>query len=252
MKAEKNILPDLSTNRYTVSIAQTEEEIEEALKLRYDVFYEELHREFSSAEKIDQDEYDDQCHHLIVKENSTKKVIGTYRLQTYEQAVAGKGFYSETLFNLQDLPSEVLTESFEVGRACINEEHRSGRVLFLLWKGFAAYLQAFDKRYLLGSLGIPAKSPDEGIAIYKKLKDNGDLHDSLLVSAKKPYRHNPDTTKISKKKQFDGPGLLQNYLSIGCKIISKPAYHEELELFYVMIFLDVKDLNPRTKKMFFG
>jgi putative hemolysin len=252
LKAEKKILPDISNHKYTVQIAQTDVEVEEALKLRYEVFYEELEREFEAADHIDRDQYDNQCHHLIVKENKSGDVVGTYRLQTYEQAVNGNGFYSESLFHLEDLPNEVLAQSFEVGRACIEEKHRSGRVLFLLWKGFAGYLQSFQKRYLLGSLGIPAASPDEGKAIYKKYLDDGVIHEDFQVTAKEPYRQHLSDIKIHKKKHFEGPGLLQNYLGVGCDIISKPAYHKELELLYVMIFLDIEHISDRTRKMFFG
>ncbi|MDR9418272.1 GNAT family N-acetyltransferase [Gracilimonas sp.] len=252
MKAEKQILPDISNHRYRVSIARTDKEIEQALKLRYEVFYKELEREFDSSKTIDEDKYDAQCHHLIVKEIKKDRVIGTYRLQTYEQAVSGEGFYSDSLFNLQELPQEVLSKSFEVGRACIKEEHRSGRVLFLLWKGFAGYLKALDKRYLLGSLGIPASNDKDALAIYKELKDRGVIHSEYQVSGKEPYKKNVDDYEIAKKENFDAPGLLQNYLSVGCSLISKPAYHNELELLYVMIFMDTEKISDRTRKMFFG
>ncbi|SMO70876.1 GNAT family N-acetyltransferase [Gracilimonas mengyeensis] len=252
MKAEKKILPDISNHRYSVSIAQTDEEIEDALTLRYDIFYKELNREFNSNQSIDRDEYDDQCHHLIVKENQTERVIGTYRLQTYEQAAVGNGFYSESLFNLTDLPQHVLEQSFEVGRACIEEEHRSGRVLFLLWKGFAGYLKAFNKRYLLGSLGIPAETAEEGLAIYQNFRENGDLDETYRVSAKEVYRQKEGDKQLASKEHFEAPQLLQNYLDIGCTIISKPAYHPKLKLMYVMIFLDVEEISDRTRRMFFG
>jgi len=252
LKAKEKILPDISNHRYTVSIASTDSEIEQALKLRYEVFYKELEREFDSSKTIDEDKYDDQCHHLIVKENETGNVVGTYRLQTYDLAIAGKGFYSESLFKLNELPEEVLTKSFEVGRACIEEEHRSGRVLFLLWKGFAGYLQALDKRYLLGSLGIPAKSAAEGIAIYKELKHRGAINPDYQVSGAEPYGLKEEDFDVVRKEDFDTPGLLANYLGVGCNIISKPAYREDLELFYVMVFLDIEHISDRTRKMFFG
>lgn len=252
MKATENILGDISNHRYAVSIAQTDDEIKAALELRFQVFYKELKREFSSSESIDQDKYDDQCHHLIVKEKASGKVVGTYRLQTYEQAAAGLGFYSETLFKLTDLPEEVLTKSFEVGRACIEEKHRSGRVLFLLWKGFAGYLQHFNKRYLLGSLGIPAESAEEGMAIYNEFLEDNLIRDDYLVSAQNDYHFEPQNETVLNDEKFEVPGLLENYLSVGCDIISKPAYHPELQLFYVMIFLDIENITDRTRRMFFG
>jgi len=57
---------------------------------------------------------------------------------------------------------------------------------------------------------------------------------------------------VVRKEDFETPGLLANYLGVGCNIISKPAYREDLELFYVMVFLDIENISDRTQKMFFG
>src|SRR5690625_7575607 len=98
-----------------------------------------MDRNFKFGKSIDHDEYDAQCHHLIVKENSTGEVIGTYRLQTRERAEKGIGFYTSKRFKLEDLPDEVLDEAVEVGRACIHEDHRNVRGLFMLFIGLACY-----------------------------------------------------------------------------------------------------------------
>ncbi|TVR29208.1 MAG: GNAT family N-acetyltransferase, partial [Balneolaceae bacterium] len=144
MLIKKRVLSDITSKRYTIKIADAETEVEAALRLRYQVFNEELHRDFNFNENLDKDEYDDQSHHLIVIHNETDEIVGTYRLQTYEQAVRNNGFASEQRFQIDQFPKEVLVNAVEVGRACISKEHRSGRVLFLLWKGFAGYLTHFN------------------------------------------------------------------------------------------------------------
>ena len=251
MIAKSNILPDISDHKYSVQIAKTEKEIKEALELRYRVFYKELKREFDTDRTVDKDIFDDQCHHLIVKEISSDKLIGTYRLQTYEQAATGAGFYSDTLFRMNDLPEFILKSGFEVGRACIEESHRNGRVLFLLWKGFAGYLQHFDKRFLFGSLGIPAESIEDGAAVYNRLIDRGYLHSDYLVRPRDSYSCNFDDIETNGTGEAKTTALLQNYIKIGCKICSRPAYHSDLKLLYVMVILDVKTISPKIRRMFF-
>lgn len=251
MIAETNILPNVSDHKYSIQIAKNESEIEEALRLRYRVFYKELKREFDSNRAIDHDKFDDQCHHLIVKESETSKLVGTYRLQTYEQASSGAGFYSNTFFKMSELPEYILKNGFEVGRACIEENHRNGRVLFLLWKGFAGYLKHFNKQYLFGSLGIPAQNLREGAAVYNRLADRGYLHSDYLVRPREPFACNIDEIAKNGTTKVNTTALLQNYIKIGCKICSKPAYHSELKLLYVMVLLNVKTISPKIRRMFF-
>lgn len=250
--AEERVLPDISDHKYSIHIAGTAKEVEEAMKLRYEIFYKELNREFGSDESIDRDKYDDQCHHLIVKVNETSEIVGTYRLQTYELASKGIGFYSGSLFNLTEFDDSILKKGFEVGRACIDKDHRNGRVLYLLWKGFAGYLQHFEKRYLFGSFGIDAENSSEGLQIYQKIKDNDLLHETYRLSPKDKYSINSSGEQAKSDIDFEIPALLQNYVSVGCKICSQPAYHPDLKVLYAMVLLDIEEITPKIRKMFFG
>ena len=74
----------VSDSRYTVKIAEKQEEITELLKLRYRVFKIELGRQQSEPNGVEKDEFDLTSHHLIAVENSTGRVIGGYRLRTAE------------------------------------------------------------------------------------------------------------------------------------------------------------------------
>lgn len=253
MITEQKVLPDISDHKYTIQVAKSEDEIEEALRLRYNVFYKELKREFDSEKVIDRDQYDDQCHHLIVKENKSGRIVGTYRLQTYELASDGAGFYSDRLFVLDSYDETILTEGVEIGRACIEPDHRNGRVLFLLWKGLAGYLKFFQKRYLFGNLGIPVENAEAGLIVYEQFKRNSQLHDKYLIPAREPYRYSDNgSVPKAKEDEIKLTTLLQNYIDVGCKISSQPAYHKELELFYVMILLDIETITPRIRRMFFN
>lgn len=251
MLVKDEVLKNIESKQYTIKFAKTEDEVTAALKLRYQVFKKELDRDFGFDDGIDVDQYDDQAHHLIVVHNESDTVVGTYRMQTYEEASRGNGFVSGERYLLEDFPEEVLKDAVEVGRACIRKEHRSGRVLFLLWKGFAGYLNYFQKRYLFGYTALESKDPDVLLNTYDHLKQNGFVHNQYNVGIRKEFQ-------LSRRKpsadsdEIDVPPLLQNYLDVGSRVCSLPSMDRELELAHFLILLDIENIPERTQKLFFS
>jgi putative hemolysin len=244
------ILRNVENHKYQIKIADKEEEVDSALMLRFHVFGRELHRDFQFKNGRDYDEYDDQCHHLIVVEKATGNVVGTYRLQTCEQARDGEGFYTAKRFHLNQLPNHVLKNSFEVGRACIENDHRNGRVLFLLWKGLAGYLQYFKKRYMFGYSALDTSEKHVALNTYSYLKENDYLHPDYVVDVKEKYKC--EAGPFGRNGEIDMPGLFKNYLQVGTKVCSKPAYDSNLALIHFFILLDIETISERTHRMFFG
>ncbi|RYD03824.1 hypothetical protein N752_17195 [Desulforamulus aquiferis] len=90
-----------------VKIADRVEEIEQAQRLRYQVFVEETGNNLLQNDfRFERDKYDEYCDHLIVKDLNSNKVVGTYRLLPGNRAVQNIGFYSETEFYLGDFPED--------------------------------------------------------------------------------------------------------------------------------------------------
>ena len=251
MLIKDRVLSDIKSSRYTIKIADNETHVEAALKLRYEVFKKELNRNFKFNEQRDKDEFDDQSHHLIVLDNDSDDVVGTYRLQTYEQAKSGNGFVSEKRFHLEQFPDDILKNAVEVGRACIRKEHRSGRVLFLLWKGFAGYLTHFEKRYLFGYAALEPGSPEVAMNTYHHLKEQGFIHPEQQVDVKEEFQIDSNLN-IPQGLEVDIPPLFQNYLDVGCHVCGKPSYNKEAQLAHFLILLDIENISDRTRKLFFG
>jgi Acetyltransferase (GNAT) domain/Major intrinsic protein len=101
---------EIREGRYLVRFARTPEELDAALRLRFEVFNLELGEGLTSSFQTgrDLDQFDEACDHLIVSETEADKVIGTYRMQTTEMATAGSGFYTAAEFDLSRLPSDLL------------------------------------------------------------------------------------------------------------------------------------------------
>ena len=129
--------PVLSTSaELEVRLAETEEEVEQAQRLRYRVFYEEMSATPSPemrAERRDFDRFDPVCDHLlvvdraVVDEDGQPSVVGTYRLMRDEDASRAGGFYSATEYDLtpmlRGLPAG--TRHLELGRSCILKDYRT-------------------------------------------------------------------------------------------------------------------------------
>jgi putative hemolysin len=212
-----------TAGRYCVRFAQNAVDVDAALKLRFDVFNLELGEGLSGSFETqrDEDPFDGHCHHLIVEDNETKQVVGTYRMQSFEMASAGMGFYSAEEYDFSGLPNRVLRESIEVGRACIAAGHRNSRVLFLLWWGLAMYMTHMQKRFLFGCCSLTSQYEAEGNRVMGQLEQNGYLHPDFRLAPR------PDFVcdgKIPKRPgRLKLPRLFKIYLDHGAMVCSLPA-----------------------------
>jgi putative hemolysin len=243
---------EVSDERYTVRLARTKREVESALALRYKVFKAEITQTKPSPgePQIEFDEYDFKCSHLIVIERSTGTTVGTYRIMSFEKARTAFGFYSSNEFTLDELPRDILTSGMEIGRACIAPEHRNTKVLFLMWKTLARYLQVTGKRYFFGCCSIFSTDPAVGRTAMSQLVADGHTHSSIRVR--------PITNGIAPQDEpdFDAiatqlPPLFNMYLRIGAKVCGPPMIDRVFGTIDFFVVFDLTEMTPKYRKMFF-
>lgn len=126
---------------YVVGVASSDRVIEEVLRLRYEVFNVELGEglSVSAISGLDRDEFDDQMTHLVLLEAATHRIVGTYRVQTVQHALACGGLYCAKEFDVSPLASH-FPLAVESGRACIAREHRCFQAILSLWLGIGAFM----------------------------------------------------------------------------------------------------------------
>lgn len=242
-----------SSNKYVVRFARDTNEVRAAQELRFKVFNLELGEGLESAyeTQYDSDQYDDQCHHLLVLKRDTEEVIGTYRMQDYEMAKNGTGFYTGNEFKLQSMPENVLMNGVEVGRACIAKDHRNGRVLYLLWRGLAEYLNQKNAHYLFGCCSITSQSRKEAWEVMDYLKNNDLFHSTIYVNTKPEYECPEINRDENAWKEVKLPQLFRLYIDLGAKICSPPARDREFKTIDYLVLLDIRNLDERTRLLFF-
>jgi putative hemolysin len=246
---------EFGESRYVVRFARTEDEIDAALRLRFEVFNLELNEglDASFISGRDEDRFDASCHHLIVLEKATGSIVGTYRVRTIEAAGDAFGFYSSTEFTLETLPHEVLAASVETGRACIARAHRNSRVLFLLWKGLALYLTARRKRYLFGCCSLSSQDFTEGRKAMRQLARGGFYHPFLEVGPRAEFAAQAeDFLSADDGRDVRIPPLFEIYLRLGAKICGAPVIDRQFKTIDFFVIVDVETMPPKYFKMFFS
>jgi putative hemolysin len=136
-------LPLLKSNSLEVRLAQSEEDIIAAQRLRYEVFFEECGAqpdETVALLKQDISPIDDYCDVLLVIDHAHNKIVGTYRFMLREAAHEYGEYYTASEFDISKIiayPGQIM----ELGRSCVHKDYRTKPTMQLLWRGIGAYIE---------------------------------------------------------------------------------------------------------------
>lgn len=231
------------------SIARTAAEVEEAQRIRYKVFGEEMGARLPSADLgLDIDRFDEYCDHLLVRDGDDNKVVGTYRMLPPEQAVKAGGYYSETEFDMTRL-AHLRDRMVEVGRSCVHPDYRNGATITQLWSGLADYIGKNGHEYLIGCASISMGDGGHYAAsVYDKVHK---LH--AAPSEYKVFPHCPlPLHALNRNLEVSIPPLIKGYLRLGAYIAGQPAWDPDFNVADLFILLPVSRMNPKYVKHFMG
>lgn len=233
---------ELATQRRLyVNLARTQAEIEEAQRLRYKVFAEEMGAQLSGTGGLDIDGFDQFCDHLIVRDSGTNQVIGTYRILSPEKANEAGGYYSAGEFDLGRL-AHLFDRTVEVGRACVHQNYRNGGTITMLWAGLAKYMQIHNYEYMIGCGSVSMSDGGHAAAsLYQKLKD-----DYLSPLEYRVFARNPlPIHSLHNDLQVACPPLIKGYLRLGAYICGEPAWDPYFNTADMLVMLPLSRINPR-------
>lgn len=232
--------------RLAVSLARSQADIEDAQRLRYKVFAEEVGARIGDAASgIDADEFDPYCDHLIVRDVDTLRVVGTYRILAPHRARELGRLYSDTEFDLSRLQL-IAPAMVEVGRSCVHRDYRSGSTILMLWAGMAHYMRAGGYSHLIGCASVPLADGGRSAArirgeVQKYLSDP-----EYRVFPRLPFPYE----RIAPAATAELPPLLKGYLRIGSKICGEPAWDPDFNTADFLVWLALPNLHPRYARHF--
>jgi putative hemolysin len=244
-----------------VRLARRANEIRQAQKLRYRVFYEEMSAIADAATLIarrDVDPFDAICDHLFVIDHAAKAwkharkpaVVGTYRLLRQDVAARHGGFYSASEFDVGALVAQHGDKKFvELGRSCVLPPYRNKRTVELLWHGIWTYVLQHRLDVLIGCASLEGTDPDR-LALPLSF-----LHH--FAHAPEPWRapalprryvemNRMPKRAIDRKAALHAlPPLIKGYLRLGALIGDGAVVDRQFGTTDVLIILPVAAINAR-------
>jgi len=267
---ERNGREVASAHRLQLTVARRAAEIEEAKRLRYRVFSEEMGAHLDAAPVagrapdnrgisvsalpmearntagIDEDRFDGYCEHLIVRDIEHAETVGTYRILTPRAAVAAGGYYSEAEFDLARL-SHLRPGMMEVGRSCVHPDYRNGAVIGLLWRGVIQYMHQHGYPYVMGCASI-------GLA------DGGRMAASTWSTVSRQFLGPADyrvfprlrlpVEALPHSDALDLHPLIKGYIRLGAYICGEPAWDPDFNSADLLTLLPLERMDARHRRRF--
>ena len=234
-----------------VSWARHQDEVRQAQRLRYQVFALEMGANLpNTVPGHDIDSFDDFCEHLLVRDESSQEVVGTYRVLTPAQAKRGGSTYSDTEFNLDRL-SGLRERMVELGRSCEHAEHRDGGVILALWGALAEFMSRNQLDTMIGCASIPMQhqgtsSGQAAANIWREVRQThlAPIEYRVIPRLALPVEQFDDSLDI------EPPTLIKGYLRLGSKVLGAPAWDPDFNSADLPMMMRIADLPPCYCKHF--
>ena len=236
-----------------VSWAKHLDEVRAAQRLRYEIFAGEMGARLNTQlPGHDTDLFDDYCEHLLVRDEMTQQVIGTYRVLTPEQAQRVGSTYSELEFDLTRLRS-LRERMVELGRSCVHVDHRHGGVIMALWGALAEFMVRNGLDTMIGCASIPmlhngVVSGDVAASVWRQVRET---HLAPIEHQVWPRLPLP-VEKLDASLNVEPPALIKGYLRLGAKVLGAPAWDPDFNSADLPMLMRIADLPPRYRKHFLG
>ena len=233
--------------RLSVGLAHGESEILDAQRLRYRVFAGEMGARLTTRTPgVDSDLYDPYCAHLVVRDDDSGEIVGTYRILTPENA-RRIGYYSENEFDLTRL-QHLRPRLVEIGRSCVHPDYRTGATIALLWSGLARFMTDNGYDYLMGCASVSMADGGHGAAsLYNRLeKHRGPAEYRVFPRCPLPL------AALKQDVPTETPPLIKGYLRAGAWICGEPAWDPDFNTADLPVLLPVSRLDARYAKHFMG
>ena len=247
--------PQPAPDRSAVSVAWARDldEVREAQRLRFRVFAGEMGARLdTTVADHDVDLFDDYCEHLLVRDQASGEVVGTYRVLTPAQARRVGSTYSDTEFDLTRL-RHLRERMVELGRSCVHPDHRHGGVILALWGALAEFMVRNKLDTMIGCASIPmlhngVVSGHAAASIWQQLSRT---HLAPIEYHVRPRLPLP-VEQLQDDLEVEPPALIKGYLRLGAKVLGAPAWDPDFNTADLPMLMRISDLPPRYRKHFLG
>lgn len=250
-------MPDTGPS-FTVKLAETDEELRAAQRLRYDVFVRELGgggEMVDHAEGLERDQFDPYFDHMLAYDDATGEVVGVYRLLPGDRVAEVGRFYSEDEYDLTVLKNSG-RKLLELGRSCLHPDFRGGTAMYHLWNGLAKYVSERGIEVLFGVASFHGTDVQHLAQPLSMLHHNHMAPPELRVRAQPDVFQNmnlvPKDALDRRSAMLQVPALIKAYLRLGGFVGEGAFIDHAFNTTDVCLILDTTRMNERQRRIYGG
>jgi len=242
----------------TVRLARDVCDLRAAQRLRYRVFIKEMGGNgplVDHAQQLECDALDPIFDHLLLIDQdrdpaTADHVVGAYRLLPDTRLGESGRFYCDGEFDLDPLRRSG-RRLLELGRSCVDPEHRGGIGMFQMWQGLADYVLARNIEILFGAASFPGTTLDDWVHPLSHLHHQYLAPEPLRVRSMQDNGFAPiapaEVDRRSAMVQM--PSLIRAYLRLGGVVGNGVFVDHAFQTTDVCIILDTKAMSERARSL---
>ena len=251
--------PQADRKKFTVRLAETEEEVLASQQLRYRVFVEEMGAQVdakSTRDRVEQDAFDPYFDHLVLIDehaSGSDRIVGTYRLLKGDIARDGPGFYSSDEFDLTPI-IESGRSVVELGRSCIDRRYRGKAAMLHMWNGVAEYVLSQDIEIMFGVASFPGTDPTPFVEALSYLHHFHLAPEDIRVRVRDERAAEVELLALdavdSRAAQSGLPPLIMGYIRLGGFVGAGVCLDKSFNTLDVCVIMDTERMSERRKAYF--
>lgn len=247
-----------SNNNFRVRLAQSDDDLRAAQRLRYEVFVAELGGSGALVDheaRLERDAFDPFFDHLLLEDGNLPDapVVGVYRMLRGDQALEMGRFYSESEYDLTTLKASG-RRLLELGRSCLAPSYRGGTAMYHLWNGLAAYVRQHEIEVLFGVASFHGNEPAQFAQALSYLHHNHLAPPQMRVVAHGEGACRMDVLPPEQIDRRDAmlttPSLIKAYLRLGGFVGEGAFIDREFNTIDVCLLMDTARLSPRHARLY--
>ena len=244
----------LCRGRYTARIADRDDDVHRAQRLRHLVFIGSRSGAAPRAGMRDVDEFDGICRHMLVEDSETGALLCCFRLMPLQGGDEIGRSYSAQYYGLSPLAG-FAGRMVEMGRFCIHPERRADPdILRVAWGAMARFVDAHGARMLFGCSSFEGTEAERYRDAFALLKERhlAPRRWQPRVKAPRVFRFARRLGRAQPDKRralVSMPPLLRSYLAMGGWVSDHAVVDNDLGTLHVFTGLEIGAIPPARARL---
>jgi len=231
----------LVRGRYRASRAETTGDVEQAQRLRALAFT-------GNADRLDEDGFDEQCDHILVRECNSGALVGCYRLMLLPDGSAIDQSYSAQCYDLTALRA-FKSPMLELGRFCTHPDHHDPEIVRVAWGAMTRIVDGQGVGMLFGCssfAGVDAGAYADAFAL---LHARHQAPAPWRIGIKAPEVVPLPEAPVPSDAIRDIPPLLRTYLAMGGWVSDHAVIDRQMNTLHVFTGVEISAIPESRKRL---